>query len=79
MRKLALAADVSRDTVVRFERGDELRYAEVRFEPLRNGGAVTGVRGSVQDITERTRHAMRTEHELNIRARLLDVVSGPVP
>jgi PAS domain S-box-containing protein len=62
----------------RFERGDELRYAEVRFEPLRKDGAVTGVRGSVQDITERTRQATRTEQELHIRARLLDVVDAAV-
>jgi transcriptional regulator with XRE-family HTH domain len=29
VRKLALAADVSRDTVVRFERGDELKASTV--------------------------------------------------
>jgi PAS domain S-box-containing protein len=62
----------------RFERGDELRHAEVRFEPLQRDGTVTGVRGSVQDITERTRQAMRTEQELDIRARLLDVVDAAV-
>ena len=43
----------------RFRRGDELRHAEVRFEAVRKDGAVTGVRGSVQDITERIRSAMK--------------------
>jgi PAS domain S-box-containing protein len=62
----------------RFERGDDLRYAEVRFEPLRRNGAVVGVRGSVQDITDRAREAINTAQELNIRARLLDVIDAAV-
>jgi PAS domain S-box-containing protein len=62
----------------RFERGGELRHAEVRFEPLCRNGTVTGVRGSVQDITARIRQAVRTDQELDIRARLLDVVDAAV-
>ena len=62
----------------RFRRGGELRHAEVRFEAVRSGGAVTGVRGSVQDITERIRSAMKAERELNVRARLLEVVDAAV-
>jgi PAS domain S-box-containing protein len=62
----------------RFQRGDELRHAEVRFEPLLQEGTVTGVRGSVQDITERTRQAVEADQELDIRARLLEVVDAAV-
>jgi PAS domain-containing protein len=62
----------------RYERGDELRHAEVRFEPLRRDGTVTGVHGSVQDVTERTRQEVRTDLELEIRARLLDLIDAAV-
>jgi PAS domain S-box-containing protein len=62
----------------RFERGGEVRHAEVRFEPLLRDGTVTGVRGSVQDITDRIRQQMSADQELDIRARLLDVIDAAV-
>lgn len=62
----------------RFEREHELRYAEFRFEAMRDETELVGYRGTVQDITARTREARGAEHELNIRARLLDIVDAAV-
>jgi PAS domain S-box-containing protein len=62
----------------RFERGQELRYAEFRFEAMREESGPVGYRGTVQDITARTRAAKGADRELDITARLLDIVDAAV-
>jgi PAS domain S-box-containing protein len=55
----------------RYRRGDQLRVAETRIEPLTDlDGERYGVRGTMQDITERC----RAEAEIHLQAHLLDAV-----
>jgi PAS domain S-box-containing protein len=58
----------------RYLRGEEVRWAETRFEPLRDEGAIIGIRGTLQDLTERH----RTDERVRLQARLLDVVDAAV-
>lgn len=58
----------------RYLRGDEVRWSETRLEPLRQGEAIIGVRGTLQDITARR----QDEDEIRLQAHLLDVVDASV-
>ncbi|MDX6687585.1 MAG: hypothetical protein QOF86_3713, partial [Baekduia sp.] len=61
----------SRDLLHRYRRGDELRIGELRVEPLCTpDGERYGVRGTVQDVTDR----VRAEQEIRLQAHLLDAV-----
>jgi PAS domain S-box-containing protein len=61
----------TRDLIHRYRRGDELRSGELRVEPLCTAeGERYGVRGTVQDVTDR----VRAEQEIRLQARLLDAV-----
>jgi PAS domain S-box-containing protein len=62
----------------RFRRRGELRYGEIRYEPLFEGGEVVAYRGTMQDRTDRKRETIAAEHELEMRARLLDAVDAAV-
>jgi PAS domain S-box-containing protein len=79
--RLAEVADATRadgeprDLVHRYRRGTELRTAEMRIEPLRDEhGERYGVRGTMQDVTERC----RAEAEIRLQAHLLDAVDVTV-
>jgi PAS domain S-box-containing protein len=58
----------------RYMRGEEVRWAECRIEALGDEGDRYGVHGTLQDITERK----RAQHEIDLHARLLDVVDVAV-
>lgn len=60
-----------RDVVHHYRRGDELRIAETRIEALSDEhGERRGLRGTMQDITERC----RAKAEIHLQAHLLDAV-----
>jgi PAS domain S-box-containing protein len=64
-----------RELLHRYRRGNELRIAELRIEPLRDEhGERHGLRGTMQDITERC----RAEAEIHLQAHLLDAVDVAV-
>ncbi|HEY6760655.1 MAG TPA: EAL domain-containing protein [Baekduia sp.] len=64
-----------RELVHRYRRGDELRMAETRIEPLRDEhGERFGIRGTMQDVTERC----RAQAEIHLQAHLLDAVDVTV-
>jgi PAS domain S-box-containing protein len=64
-----------RELVHRYRRGDELRIAELRIEPLGDEhGERYGVRGTMQDVTERC----RAQAEIRLQAHLLDAVDVTV-
>jgi PAS domain S-box-containing protein len=69
-----LADGQPRELAHRYLRGQELRWAETRIEPLSENGERYGVRGTLQDITERK----RAERELHLQAHLLDAVDVAV-
>jgi PAS domain S-box-containing protein len=80
-RRITEVADATRadgeprELVHRYRRGDELRVAELRIEPLGDGdGERYGVRGTMQDVTERC----RAEAEIRLQAHLLDAVDVTV-
>jgi PAS domain S-box-containing protein len=58
----------------RYMRGEEVRWAECRIEALGDDGDRHGVHGTLQDITERK----RAQYEIDLHARLLDVVDVAV-
>jgi PAS domain S-box-containing protein len=58
----------------RYLRGVETRWAETRIEPLTEGDAGHGVRGTMQDITDRR----RAERQIHLQAHLLDAVDAAV-
>jgi PAS domain S-box-containing protein len=58
----------------RYLRGDELRWAETRIEPLVDDDASAGLRGTVQDITDRK----QAQREIHVQAHLLDSVQAAV-
>jgi PAS domain S-box-containing protein len=62
----------------RFRRRGDLRYGEIRYEPLVEAGEVVGYRGTMQDRTDRKRESIAAERELTMRARLLDAVDAAV-
>jgi PAS domain S-box-containing protein len=62
----------------RYRRADELRHAEIRYEPLREEGTVIGYRGTMQDRTDRTLESDEAERELSVRSHLLDAVDAAV-
>jgi PAS domain S-box-containing protein len=62
----------------RFRRRGELRYGEIRYEPLLEEGEVIGYRGTMQDRTDRKLEAIAAERELTMRSRLLDAVDAAV-
>jgi PAS domain S-box-containing protein len=62
----------------RFRRRGELRYGEIRYEPLLETGEVVGYRGTMQDRTDRKLQTIAAERELNMRSRLLDAVDAAV-
>jgi PAS domain S-box-containing protein len=78
IRRLAdatLADGRPRDLVHRYYRGQELRHAELRIEPLTTAdGERYGVRGTMQDVTARR----RAEDEVRLQAQLLDAVDVTV-
>jgi PAS domain S-box-containing protein len=57
----------------RYLRGDELRYAETRLEPL-DSGLARGVRGTLRDVTVRR----LAQDEVHVRGQLLDAVDAAV-
>ncbi len=63
-----------RDLKHHYERRGELRSAETRIEALGPAGACHGVRGTMQDITDRRRR----EREIRLQAHLLDAVDVAV-
>jgi PAS domain S-box-containing protein len=64
-----------RELVHRYRRGDELRVAEMRIEALADEhGERYGVRGTMQDVTER----YRDQAEIRLQAHLLDAVDVTV-
>jgi len=76
-RRLNEVADATRadgrprELVHRYRRGDELRMAETRIEPLSDEhGERRGLRGTMQDITERC----QAKAEIHLQAHLLDAV-----
>jgi PAS domain S-box-containing protein len=62
----------------RFRRRGELRYGEIRYEPLLEAAEVVGYRGTMQDRTDRKRETIAAERELTMRSRLLDAVDAAV-
>jgi PAS domain S-box-containing protein len=62
----------------RFRRQGELRYGEIRYEPLLEAGEIVGLRGTMQDRTDRKRERIAAERELSMRSRLLDAVDAAV-
>jgi PAS domain S-box-containing protein len=62
----------------RFRRRGELRYGEIRYEPLLEAGEVIGYHGTMQDRTDRKLEAIAAERELRMRSRLLDAVDAAV-
>jgi PAS domain S-box-containing protein len=62
----------------RYRRADELRHAEIRYEPLREEGVVVGYRGTMQDRTDRTLEGAEAQRELSVRSHLLDAVDAAV-
>jgi PAS domain S-box-containing protein len=64
----------ARDCEHHYRRGSELRSAETRIEAWGQAGAGRGVRGTMQDITDRR----RAEGEIRLQARLLDAVDVAV-
>lgn len=62
----------------RFQRADELRHAEIRYEPMDEEGAIVGYRGTMQDRTGRTLESDEAECELSVRSHLLDAVDAAV-
>ncbi len=62
----------------RFRRRGELRYGEIRYEPVFESGEVVAYRGTMQDRTDRKRETIAAERELEMRARLLDAVDVAV-
>jgi PAS domain S-box-containing protein len=62
----------------RFHRRGELRYGEIRYEPLIETGELIGYRGTMQDRTDRNREAVAADRELTMRSRLLDAVDAAV-
>ena len=80
-RRLMEVADATRadgeprELVHRYRRGDELRIAEMRIEALTDEhGERYGVRGTMQDVTERC----RDQAEIRLQAQLLDSVDVTV-
>lgn len=80
-RRLIEVADATRadgeprELVHRYRRGDELRIAETRVEVLTDEhGNRYGVRGTMQDVTERC----RAQAEIRLQAHLLDAVDVTV-
>ncbi|MBJ7330735.1 MAG: EAL domain-containing protein [Solirubrobacteraceae bacterium] len=64
-----------RELVHRYRRGDEVRIAEMRIEALTDQhGECYGVRGTMQDVTERS----RAQAEIHLQAHLLDAVDVTV-
>ncbi|WP_196809087.1 GGDEF domain-containing phosphodiesterase [Conexibacter woesei] len=64
-----------RELLHHYRRGDELRVAEMRIEPLGDeDGERYGVRDTMQDVTERC----RAEAEIHLQAHLLDAVDVTV-
>lgn len=65
------ADGLARELVHRYRRGDELRIAEMRIEALSDEcDERYGVRGTMQDVTERS----RAQAEIHLQAHLLDAV-----
>jgi PAS domain S-box-containing protein len=62
----------------RFRRRGELRYGEIRYEPVLEAGEIVAYRGTMQDRTDHSREAIAAEHELEMRSRLLDAVDAAV-
>ncbi len=62
----------------RFLREGETRFAEIRYEPLCEQGAVVGYRGTMQDRTDRTLESAEAARELSVRSHLLDAVDAAV-
>jgi PAS domain S-box-containing protein len=58
----------------RFLRGDDVRFAETRMEAMTEDGKPYGVRGTLQDITERK----RAEWQIQLQGHLLDAVDVAV-
>jgi PAS domain S-box-containing protein len=74
VRDQVLGDGVPRMVEHRYTRGEEVRWAETRLEPLRDEGEIVGIRGTLQDITERR----RAEEEARLHAHLLDAVETAV-
>jgi PAS domain S-box-containing protein len=62
----------------RFMRLGDLRYGEIRYEPLIETGEIVGYRGTMQDRTDRNREMIAADRELTMRSRLLDAVDAAV-
>ena len=69
-----LADGRARDLEHHYRRGSELRSAETRIEAWGHAGTRLGVRGTMQDVTDRR----RAEREIRLQARLLDAVDVAV-
>jgi PAS domain S-box-containing protein len=58
----------------RYGREEHAGWAETRIEPLAADGQIYGVRGTMQDITERR----RSERQIHLQGHLLDAVDAAV-
>ncbi len=74
VRAQVRAEGTARSLDHRYRRGEELLWAETRFEPLLRDGVIIGVRGTLQDITDRR----RGEREARLQAHLVDAVDAAV-
>ena len=74
VRAQVRAEGTARSLDHRYRRGEELLWAETRFEPLLRDGVIVGVRGTLQDITDRR----RGEREARLQAHLVDAVDAAV-
>jgi PAS domain S-box-containing protein len=72
--ELTLGDGQQRQLQHRYLRGDETRWAETRMEALSEAGTRYGVRGTMQDITDRR----RAERQIHLQAHLLDAVDAAV-
>jgi PAS domain S-box-containing protein len=74
LAELTLEDGQPRQLQHRYLRGGEMRWGETRLEPLTEQGVRYGVRGTLQDLTERK----RAERRIHLQAHLLDAVDAAV-